>query len=1100
LKLIRHHKTSSGEVMLASVALALFLLAVPAVAQTRVSTIQETIERWSPGTHVYVIGDVGVEPAALSELESWLAGGHWTVLLVQDASGQTFQDTEGVTRLGEEAIEYGTGQGMARAAGFAAQAHPKTGEPDGEILSIVLAQRALYYTGSKAQDDRGLGEAAFAGNLDRWAIDALRNGGGIAEAVRSTITNIDGLLMAEIERAPREARVAIESAELALTSLDQAAAALRAAPSHPVGSLAHPDTRLLLEDLDRARAKVGTDPAAARELALDVLRRVGSLQEPIRLYPLAAERFDEGWRQFRELHKRELAITAGKPLESARLSLVEGQALYRNADPVYAARLDRALQVLSEARQEIEAAERREAAESLAHALLSLLALCAAAATVWGLNRRRRGVKEEAEALLASWQTALDRKLEALFGELEQRVSRLVGSVSGDDRRGYEGETEALAEAVRADVGSLTILWTSARAVLEQAREHIRPRRAAAVLANFLLPGHYRKGIALLRDEPVPFDPAEGLPRLFGGDERGWREDLLGDLASYEPFRKSFEELMAEFQVRAERATRALDELEAALTRLPSLLESIRNGLWQAAFQKTSLEEAGSVDGLFLVPALFAEALPAAEAALEEARQTIGGGDPVKAHRESAARAERIASDACALVSLVQNVRSAVLPAVARSEEELVQAGFATRWIPEERRSLSIRAADLASRAAREDASSSAIQELGADAADFQERAARAVELTARLPEVRAGIEAVARRVEAARQEMGSALALAPASLLREADQDPSERLAGADGQADAARTALDFGDVAVVTSTLEQAERLTSEAAALVDTALETFRSRESAVEKLHAETERLAALVPEHETLVARLQEAFAPSALTLESGGTVVDSFGQARDGIEAARLDLDSASSAIREGRILTASTLLRQVGAHQEQAGLRLAEVAAKHARLDSLRAANRGLLDQLADRFSCSATELDATAWITAETRAAYRQAEGWMQEARSWIEAGREDPIQAEAKLLAAGAGLDRVETELVPADRRRYEEALARAAERRRQEEQERRDRERRAAERARSTLTSSSSGGSSRGSSFGSGGSGGSGSSSGSGRSSWGGGGSGSGKSGW
>jgi hypothetical protein len=272
------------------------------------------------------------------------------------------------------------------------------------------------------------------------------------------------------------------------------------------------------------------------------------------------------------------------------------------------------------------------------------------------------------------------------------------------------------------------------------------------------------------------------------------------------------------------------------------------------------------------------------------------------------------------------------------------------------------------------------------------------------------------------------------------------------------------------------------------VDMALETFRSRESAVEKLHAETERLAALVPEHEALVARLQEAFAPSALTLESGGTVMDSFGQARDGIEAARRDLDSASSAIREGRILTASALLRQVGAHQEQAGLRLAEVAAKHARLDSLRGANRGLLDQLADRFSRSGAELDATAWITAETRAAHRQAEGWMQEARSWIEASREDPVQTEAKLLAAGAGLDRVEKELVPADRRRYEEALARAAERRRQEEQERRDRERRAAERSRSTLTSSS------------GGSGGSGSSSGSGRSSWGGSGSGSGKSGW
>ncbi|MES1243689.1 MAG: hypothetical protein ABUT39_18930, partial [Acidobacteriota bacterium] len=40
------------------------------------------------------------------------------------------------------------------------------------------------------------------------------------------------------------------------------------------------------------------------------------------------------------------------------------------------------------------------------------------------------------------------------------------------------------------------------------------------------------------------------------------------------------------------------------------LLESIRNGLWQASFQRTFLQEAGAADGLFLLPALFDEALP----------------------------------------------------------------------------------------------------------------------------------------------------------------------------------------------------------------------------------------------------------------------------------------------------------------------------------------------------------------------------------------------------------------------------------------------------------------------------------------------------------
>ena len=419
----RRRPMSSGEV--ASVLCVLLVLWVlPAAGQVRVSTIQEAIERWTPETQVYVMGDVGLQDAALADLEAWLKDRPWTVLLVQDATGQRFQGVDGVVREGVDAIEYGTGQGIARASGF---------EPDGAILSIVLAQRALYYTAGTARDLRGLGEEAFQGNLDQWAIAALRNGGDIASAVKDTVTNVDSLL---------------------------------------------------------AQAIAGE----------------------------------------REGHDQ---IT---PVENAVWSS--------------------------------ETAVRRAEATELAVRFLYVVALLTLAWLAWFLNRRRRPVKEEAESLLATRQTALDRKLEVLFGELEQKVARLVGPVSGR----FEGETEELARQVRSDVGSLAILWTSAHAVLEQARERIRPRRPWPALRNLFFPGNYIRGLALLRDEPVPFDPAEGLPRLFGG-ERTWRDDLLGDLAGYEPFRKSFEELVEELNSRAARAVAALDGLEACLAELPPLLK-----------------------------------------------------------------------------------------------------------------------------------------------------------------------------------------------------------------------------------------------------------------------------------------------------------------------------------------------------------------------------------------------------------------------------------------------------------------------------------------------------------------------------------------------
>jgi hypothetical protein len=88
-----------------------------AAGLVRAATIDEVISRWQPETHLYVLGDVGLEEDALQELADWLSDKHWTVLLVQDASGQTYTDFEGQARYGNDAIKYGTGQGIPRKGG-----------------------------------------------------------------------------------------------------------------------------------------------------------------------------------------------------------------------------------------------------------------------------------------------------------------------------------------------------------------------------------------------------------------------------------------------------------------------------------------------------------------------------------------------------------------------------------------------------------------------------------------------------------------------------------------------------------------------------------------------------------------------------------------------------------------------------------------------------------------------------------------------------------------------------------------------------------------------------------------------------------------------
>src|SRR6185436_5375107 len=323
-----------------------------------------------------------------------------------------------------------------------------------------------------------------------------------------------------------------------------------------------------------------------------------------------------------------------------------------------------------------------------------------------------------------------------------------------------------------------TLRWAKP-SVLEKAEVLIRARKLGAVY-NFFLPGKYRQGIALLQDEPVPFDPADGLPRLFG-QERTWRNDLLGELASYAPFQKSFQEIVDELNLRAGRAAEALDLIERSVVHGPAELDAIGERIRQAGSFQEEIERAGSGESLFLVPALFAAALPAARAALDRARGLFPT-DPVGALQGDGALARRIAVEALQLAALVAAARHGVLAAVEAGIGALREASIATGWIEAERIRLSGQADLLAARAA-EAPVAAGIEELAQGLAGHGRRVDRAVTLcgvlgaTAR-PEIRRATAVV----QTAREKLGAALGLPPDRLLREEGANPSERLEGSEG------------------------------------------------------------------------------------------------------------------------------------------------------------------------------------------------------------------------------------------------------------------------------------------------------------------------------
>jgi hypothetical protein len=1003
----------------------------------RAGTIGEVVATWRPEMHLFVLGDVGLKENALRELAGWLADKHWTVLLVQDASGQTFQDDDGVVHEGVDALEYGTGQGIPRRPGFPAQVEPRTQEPDGAILTIVLAQRALFYTGAEARDRRGLGEAQFRDNLDRWAVAAMRSGAGAVSAVKDTVTHVDDALDAAIqgefqaaEQTRAQAKAEVAAASAALAGLEEKAAALLAAHPAMTGALAHPDVEGLRNQIAAAGLKAAEDPGTTFQAVAEIQGQIQAQVQAIEAYPASGKTLAAARDRLVELERREGAAVVREELARAHRWLAEARELYDRGAPGYVEPLSRLQGELSNAGVAISFAE---ASAARRHgAVVALVMLLATGLLVGGfaLNRRRRGDKREAERLLAAWRAALDRKLAALLDELEQRVARFVGPASGEGKRPWTGETLRLAGQIRADTGSLSILWTSAGSVLEKAEALIRAHGLAAVY-NFFFPGRYRKGIRLLKDEPVPFDPAGGLPKLFGA-ERTWRDDLLGDLASYEPFRKSFQEIVDELVLRAARAMEALDIVEHAMLQGPELLEEIAARIAHTASLQEEIERAGAGDGLFRVPAVFAAALPAAQAALGRARALFPT-DPVAALRVDGALARRTAVEAAQLAGLAAGARHGVLPAVESGAAALREAAIATRWIEEERRRLSGDADLLATRAAEAEVAPG-IEELAQRLAGLGARADRAVELSKVLGETaRPEIARVIVVIATARGELGAALGLPPERMLRETGADPSERLGGAARQSDRAQEMLGGGDLASAEAALAEAARLTAEAAAIVAATRQAFADQEATVVERRAETARVEGMLPDHERILAGIRETFAASVLSLraddpghpEANATLADNLDEARVHVGLAHEKLDRAIAAFRSGLLLAAAGLLREVKRHQELAVHRLDEVAEREARLARTVVSNRELLATLEGRVREDRIAVAGDPRTMQPTVAAFEDGERRVAQARILVEAAAGDPLAAEDELLAAQAVLREVHDRMAPGDRLRFAEA---------------------------------------------------------------------------
>ncbi|MFN7626249.1 MAG: hypothetical protein ACK5PZ_05415, partial [Pirellula sp.] len=222
-----------------------------------IESVNDVIDQWSEDKHLYVKGDIGVPAARLDELQQWLSneGPHWTVVLMEEASGEYYVAPDGRSYFGMDAVEFALGKGLTNRTGFGKLENPVTHETDGAMFVLFLKERKFSYFGSEAQDRRGLGRSKWIGELDQPAFRAMRGGGRVVDAVKETVRTInqrlDRIVSSEAESArtqalekERDLQTAKEGLSHLTELVDQVAeesVTFRAQHPEATGALAKPD-------------------------------------------------------------------------------------------------------------------------------------------------------------------------------------------------------------------------------------------------------------------------------------------------------------------------------------------------------------------------------------------------------------------------------------------------------------------------------------------------------------------------------------------------------------------------------------------------------------------------------------------------------------------------------------------------------------------------------------------------------------------------------------------------------------------------------------------------------------------------------------------
>ena len=977
------------------------------------------------------------------------------------AEGETYRDRDGYNHSGAEAIEYSVGQGLPGLGGYAAQRDERSGEANGAALVILLRERQFFYSGSEAQDRRGLGRESWNGDLDRPAFRAMSDGRRVIDAVKGTVNEIGSRLTRRLqsEQKERERQMRLAQQRLAeagrvvgelsgaIDSLETDVQSFRQENPAARGNLATPEIPILRDAAEAARAALAAGaPSEALQLAEPVAEFVAAHRRALVSYGQAPAEFEALNAEISKIIPGREGWGADR-LDLAREELSKAQLDHRAGESAYHDHLENAREALRSAREELRRAAENLRAEMardealqrqaeisrqrgwrLAKVLGAGLAL-ALGGLGYFLNRRRRPAKAEAEKLVASWDGGFGDKTDQLFALLD-RTTVVVGSEIDLPKRGYTGDTLRLGKQAIEDVDRLFIMSSTVARLLAEARGEVYPKYGFQRILNFFGTSRYHSALSKLRDERITFSPGDGIELLSREQIRsGKPETLLGTLESYEPFALSFPSLMEEFNRRAARATTTLDLIEKSWASITNELDGVRLRINAGGGFEAEIAAESDADGMFPLECVFSVLIPSAQQDLDAA-VAQGATDPVGALAGPLPSARRKADEATALCELVAEARRVHFPAMRDQMRRLESGGHGIAWVGRFLTQFSEQAEEIAAQGAQAPVADE-IGRLRNQIAHLEDSCSRAWELSVRLAGT-AGkeIEAVRGAVDAARLEIGAALGIAPEAVMREHGLDPDRLLREADELRAAASLAIDRGGVDAAAAALDEVAALMREGLDLVAMTRASFDGHAEDYEARERETKSLASELERHREILDSLKANYEASVLELSAGdpsypipdASIGNHISDSERELDETRECLLAGRGAFGDARLIEASSLLAHIGdLHHHVSGL-FGEIRDREERILKVEQSNARLLRQLDEESANMVAGIDDHR-TTAPTIAAFEAARRDLESARLRVDSTPGDPFKAAAQLDEVQRQFE-VARSLAQADREMFDE----------------------------------------------------------------------------